>query len=97
MRNDETTVERNAKKEKDMSSEQNFKKSKVAKSSKKGSFSNCFQPNWYHVAPDSDSAWNLYYDSVLSECLYNLHIWSIPRSESFGTDPHHQFQGESSV
>ena len=34
MRNDETTVERNAKKEKDMSSEQNFKKSKVAKVAK---------------------------------------------------------------
>ena len=38
MRNDETTVERNAKKEKDMSSEQNFKKSKVAKVAKKGLF-----------------------------------------------------------
>ena len=80
-----------------MSSEQNFKKSKVAKVAKKGLFRIVFsrtgimllliliQLGIFIMIP--------YYLNA-----YTTYIYGAFRAvKSFGTDPHHQFQGESSV
>lgn len=80
-----------------MSSEQNFKKSKVAKVAKKGLFRIVFsrtgimllliliQLGIFIMIP--------YYLNAYTTYIYG----AFRSSESSGTDPHHQFQGESSV